>query len=87
MPLVCDFLFGVVFLYENKPILNWIELNLVSHMPASKEYPAVVITPDEEEDEGITFKAREALSADEPDSSRGKYIQLERLIACMYRDT
>ena len=56
-------------------------------MPASKEYPAVVITPDEEEDEGITFKAREALSADEPDSSRGKYIQLERLIACMYRDT
>ena len=26
MPLVYDFLFGLVFWYENKPILNWIEL-------------------------------------------------------------
>ena len=25
MPLVYDFLFGPVFLFENKPILNWIE--------------------------------------------------------------
>ncbi|XP_033646199.1 probable Na(+)/H(+) antiporter nhx-9, partial [Asterias rubens] len=46
------------------------ERNHNSPIAASKEYPAVVITPDEEEDEGITFKAREALSADEPDSSR-----------------